>query len=117
MMKIALKYGMAVTIVIAAWVALKHYVLHLEPASSAPFDLVIFNLMAVLGLVFGIRAKRRLNGGELTFGGGMKTGMSIVLAYTVLTSLYFALELIIFGTKYIQQESGATRQPINFVVA
>lgn len=116
-MKIALKYGIAVTVVIATWVALKHFLLHLEPARAAPFDLVIFNLAAALGLFFGIRAERRLNGGELTFGGSMKTGMSIVVAYTVLTGLYFALELIIFGTKYVQQESGAGRQPINFVIA
>jgi len=116
-MKIALKYGIAVTVVIAAWVTLKHAVLHLEAARSAPFDLVIFNLAAVLGLVFGIRAKRRLSGGMLTFGDGIKTGMSVVVAYTILTSLYFVLELLVFGTKFIQQESGAANKPINIVVA
>ena len=100
-MKITLKYGIAVTAAIAAWVALKHFVLHLEAARSAPFDLVIFNLAAALGLVLGIRAKRRLNNGTLTFGDGMKTGISIVVAYTILTALYFAFEMLIFGTKYV----------------
>src|SRR5437660_9192822 len=116
-MKIALKYGIAVTVAIAGWVTLKHAVLHLEAARSGRADLVIFNLAAALGLVFGIRAKRRLNGGTLTFGDGIRTGMSIVVAYTILTSLYFGLELTILGTKYIQQESGSTTKPINLIVA
>jgi len=116
-MKITLKYGIAVTAAIAAWVALKHFVLHLEAARSAPFDLVIFNLAAALGLVLGIRSKRRLNNGTLTFGDGMKTGISIVVAYTILTALYFAFEMLIFGTKYVLEESRTATKPISVVVA
>ena len=37
-MKIALKYGLAVTAVIAAWVALKHFVLHFETPAAAFVD-------------------------------------------------------------------------------
>ena len=33
-MKLALKYGITVTLVIAAWVALKHFVLHLQGAGA-----------------------------------------------------------------------------------
>jgi hypothetical protein len=93
--KIALKYGIAVTIVIAAWVALKHFVLHLEGQRAQVADIVIFNLAAIVGLVLGIRAKRTINGGWLTFVEGWKTGVSIAVTYALLTSLYFAVVSVI----------------------
>jgi hypothetical protein len=76
-MKLALKYGIAVTVVIAAWVALKHFVLHLESQPAQIADVVIFNLTAITGLALGIREKRRRNGGTLTFGDGLITGIRI----------------------------------------
>jgi hypothetical protein len=66
-MKIALKYGIAVTVVIAAWVALKHFALHFEGPSAQFADLGVFNLTAIIGLILGIRSKRAANGGSLTF--------------------------------------------------
>jgi hypothetical protein len=103
-MKIALKYGIAVTLVIAAWVALKHFVLHLEGPKAQLADVVVFNLSAIVGLTLGIRAKRKTNGGWLTFVKGWKTGISIAVTYAILTSLYFVLLLIIVGPKMMQQE-------------
>src|SRR4051812_257589 len=47
-MKIALKYGIAVTLIIAAWVALKHFVLHVEGQSAQFADLAVFNLSAIV---------------------------------------------------------------------
>ena len=41
-MKIALKYGIGVTLIIAAWVALKHFVLHFQGAAAQSMDLVTF---------------------------------------------------------------------------
>jgi uncharacterized protein DUF4199 len=102
-MKIALKYGFAVTIVIAAWVALKHFVLHLEGQPAQITDVVIFNLAAIVGLTLGIKAKRAANGGSLTFGDGLKTGISIAVTYAILTSLYFAFLLATVGPKLMQQ--------------
>ncbi len=66
-MKIALKYGLAVTVVIAAWVALKHFGLHLQGPTAQLADVAVFNLAAIVGLTLGIRAKRKRNGGWLTF--------------------------------------------------
>ena len=42
-MKIALKYGIAVTAAITAWVALKHFVLHFEGPAAQGADLFVFN--------------------------------------------------------------------------
>ena len=103
-MKIALKYGLAVTFVIAAWVALKHFVLHLEGPAAQIADVAIFNLAAITGLTLGIREKRSLNGGTLTFGDGWITGIKIAVTYAILTSTYFAILLATVGPKLMQQE-------------
>jgi len=103
-MKIALKYGIAVTLVIAAWVALKHFVLHLQGNGAQVADLFVFNLAAVVGLVLGIKAKRAANGGRLTYADGLLTGISIAIAYSLLTSVYFVLLLATVGPKMMQQE-------------
>lgn len=103
-MKLALKYGILVTLVIAAWVALKHFVLHLESQSAQFADLAIFNLAAIAGLALGMREKRKRNGGTLTFGDGLITGIKIAVTYAILTSVYFALLLATVGPKLMQQE-------------
>jgi hypothetical protein len=103
-LNIALKYGIAVTIIIAAWVALKHFVLHLEGPSAQLADLAVFNLSAIVALMMGIKEKRIANGDRLTFLHGLGTGVSIVVTYATLTSLYFALLLVLAGPKLMQQE-------------
>ena len=104
MMKIALKYGIAVTVLIAAWVALKHFGLHFEGPRAQIADMVVFNLSAIVGLTLGIRAKRKANGGWLTFLEGWKTGILIAVTYAILTSLYFLFLLAVVGPKLMQQE-------------
>lgn len=103
-MKLALKYGIAVTLVIAAWVALKQFVLHLESQTAQLTDIAVFNFAAIAGLVQGIRERRAMNGGVLTFGGGLITGISIAVTYALLTSLYFVFLLAVVGPKLMQQE-------------
>ena len=103
-MKIALKYGIGVTFVIAAWVALKHFVLHLEGANAQYADLAVFNFTAIVGLMMGIKERRTANGDSLTFRQGFMTGTSIAITYAILTSLYFVVLLAIVGPKLMQQE-------------
>jgi hypothetical protein len=103
-MKIALKYGIAVTLIIAGWVALKHFVLHLEGPQAQFADVTIFNLSAIVALGLGIRERRMANGDRLTFLQGLGTGMSIAITYAILTSLYFAVLLTVVGPKLMQQE-------------
>ena len=103
-MKLALKYGILVTLIIAAWVAIKHFVLHLESVPAQFADVVIFNLTAITGLSLGIREKRTVNGGTLAFGDGLITGIKIAVTYAILTSIYFAVLLATVGPKMMQQE-------------
>jgi hypothetical protein len=103
-MKIALKYGIGVTLVIAVWVALKHFVLHLEGANAQYADIAVFNFTALVGLMMGIKERRIANGDSLTFGQGFITGTLIAITYAILTSLYFVFLLAIVGPKLMQQE-------------
>jgi hypothetical protein len=103
-MRLSFKYGILVTLVIAAWVALKHFVLHLESRPAQLADIVIFNLTAITGLLLGIREKRTVNGGTLMFGDGLITGIKIAVTYAILTSIYFAVLLATVGPKIMQQE-------------
>jgi Protein of unknown function (DUF4199) len=103
-MKIALKYGIAVTLIIAAWVALKHFVFHLQGQSTQLADVAVFNLTAILALGMGIKERRVANGDRLTFLQGLGTGTSIAITYAILTSLYFALLLSLVGPKLMQQQ-------------
>ncbi len=103
-MKIALKYGIAVTLVIAAWVALKHFVLHLQGPSAQLADVAIFNFAAIVGLMLGIKERRLANGNKLTFGDGFMTGLGIAITYAVLTSLYFVFLLAVVRPSVMQQE-------------
>lgn len=112
--KLALKYGLAVTLAIAVWVALKHFVLHLEGPSAQFADLAIFNLSAIVALGMGIKERRIANGDSLTFWQGLTTGISIAVTYAILTSLYFAVLLAAVGPKLMQQE-GETSIPKAFL--
>ena len=103
-MKIGLKYGISVALVIAAWVALKHFVLHLEGPSAQLADVAVFNFSAIVGLMMGIKEKRLANGNKLTFGDGFLTGLGIAVTYAILTSLYFAFLLAVVGPSMMQQE-------------
>jgi hypothetical protein len=103
-MKIALKYGLAVTLVIAAWVALKHFVLHLQGPSAQFADIAIFNFAAIVGLMLGIKERRFANRNKLTFGNGFMTGLGIAITYSLLTSVYFVFLLALVGPKLMQQE-------------
>jgi len=102
-MKIALKYGIAVTLIIAAWVALKHFVLHIQGDSTQFADVAVFNLSAIFALMWGIRERRLVNGDRLTFLQGFGTGLSITVTYAILTSLYFALMVTILGREFMHQ--------------
>jgi uncharacterized membrane protein len=103
-MRPAIRYGIGVTIVIAAWVALKHFVLHLESQSAQIADVIVFNLAAITGLTLGIKEKRTINGGSLRFGEGLIAGISIAVTYAILTSTYFGILLATIGPKLMQQE-------------
>jgi len=94
-MKIALKYGIAVTLVIAIWVAVKHFVLHLQDPSAQFADVAIFNFSAIVGLMLGIKEKRLANRNKLTFGDGFVTGLAIAITYALLGAVLSRVSAVV----------------------
>ena len=99
-MRTALKYGLLITAGVAAWVLLKHFAL--KHAVPPWLDALVFNAFELIGLALGIRDKRIRLGG-LTFGEGVKTGLSIALVYAVGACLFFAILYGVLGPELLRQ--------------
>ena len=110
-MRIALKYGLLITLVIVVWVVVTHFVFPLPPTSTlnllAP---VLFNLAAIIALYLGIKSRKAE--GEMSFKDGLKTGLSISLVYAISASLFFLLLLLVVGTSMMAAEPMAADLPI-----
>jgi hypothetical protein len=112
-MKIALKYGLLITAVVVAWVVIVRLVLEVGPESKANLIApILFNLTTIVAIFLGMRARKRELGGNLYFKEGLKTGMSISLAYAVSACLFFVLQYLIAGPKLLLTEAGAETRPL-----
>jgi Protein of unknown function (DUF4199) len=112
-MKIALKYGLLITLVVVAWVVIVRFVINLGPDSklnlAAP---LLFNLAAFFSIYFGIREHKRDIGDRFTFKKGIKTGAAISLVYATSACLFFFIEFLIAGPRLLMMEAGAQARPI-----
>jgi hypothetical protein len=110
-MRIALKYGLLITLVIVVWVVVTHFVFPLPPTSSlnllAP---VLFNLTAIIALYLGIKSRKAE--GEMTFKEGLKTGLSISFVYAISASLFFLALLLIVGPSMMAAEPMAANYSV-----
>ena len=108
-MTLTFKYGLLVTLGIALWILIKHFLLQIDdPQSKAAYlDLLFFNLLPIIMLYRGIKAKRAGHNGELTFLEGFKTGLMISLVYTILICLFFLVLYVITGPKVLGLDSPA----------
>ena len=112
-MKIAIKYGLLITAGVIAWLVVVH---SLVPNPAAPVhgvgSAIFFNLLEIIGIAFGIKAKQRQMSGVLGFKDGIKTGVAIGLVYGMTTSLFFVIQLAIFGPVWLAAESRSPGQPL-----
>ena len=112
-MKIAMKFGLLITLVVILWVLVTHFLLPLAPESKAnalaPF---LFNLAAIVAIHLGIKAKRNERAGELSFKEGLVTGMSISLVYAVSACLFFLLMFLIVGPTLMSNEPMVETYPM-----
>jgi Protein of unknown function (DUF4199) len=111
--KIALKYGLIITVCFIAWVVTAHWLVPnpqslVHSAGAGSF----VNIVQILSTFFGIRARRQADGGELRFKGGIKTGVGIAVVYGLSMSLFFVIELIVIGPKWLPSEPGAGTKPL-----
>lgn len=107
----AIKYGLAITLVVSVWVVVTHFLFPLAPSSKlnllAP---LLFNAAAIVALYLGI--KERKAQGEMNFKAGLKTGLSISFVYAVSASLFFLVLLLIVGPSFMANEPMAENYPI-----
>lgn len=112
-MRIPLRYGLSITLVVVLWVLIARFLIGIESSSVA--DLlasVFFNLTAIVSIYFGLKARKNELSGELTFKEGVKTGFSIALVYAVSSCLFFAIVLLVKGPALLLTEPGAQRLPL-----
>lgn len=112
-MKIALKYGLLISVCFIAWVVTAHWLapnpqslIHTAGAGS------FVNIVQILAIFFGIRARRREENGDLQFKDGIKTGVAIAAVYALSASLFFVVEIMMIGPKWLASEPDAGTKPL-----
>jgi hypothetical protein len=106
-MIIALKYGLLITVCFVAWVVIAHLLVPNPQSSVHSAGAATFvNVVEIMGIYLGIRAKRKANAGELSFKEGMQTGISIAFVYAVTSCLFFLIEILIIGPKLLSVKPG-----------
>ncbi len=112
-MKIALKYGLLITLGIMAWVVVAHLLVPDPTSKVHSFGAgIFFNLMEICGIFLGISAKGRESGGKPTFKDGLKTGVSVAFVYALSAALFFLIELVLIGSRLMAAEPGAQTRPL-----
>jgi hypothetical protein len=106
-MKIALKYGLLITVVVVLWIVIVR--LWLERGAGPRGQIVsavLFNGAAILAIFLGMKERKAALGGALNFKEGLKTGMGISLVYAISACLFFMIEFLVMGPKLLLSEAG-----------
>jgi len=110
-MKIAIKYGLAITLVVVLWVLVTHFLFPLAPESKANILApIFFNLAAIVAIYLGIKASAAR--GELSFKQGIKTGMAISLVYGISSCVFFFIVFLFVGPRLMANEPMAQDYPM-----
>ncbi len=110
-MEIALKYGLAITLVVVLWVLVTHFLFPLAPESKANILApIFFNLAAIVALYLGIKASAARD--ELNFKQGIKTGMAISLVYGISSCVFFFIVFLFVGPRLMENELMAQDYPM-----
>jgi uncharacterized membrane protein len=111
-MRLALKYGLLITLVVVVWVLVTHFLVPLAPESNANvLAPILFNLAAIVAIFRGIKSRKDETSG-ITFKDGIKTGLGISLVYAISTSLFFFILFLIVGPTLMANEPMAANSPI-----
>ncbi len=112
-MKIALKYGLPVTVVVIAWVVIVRFLMGVGGESRvnllAP---IIFNVAQICAIFLGTIRRKDESGGDLSFKDGIKTGVGISFVYAATSCLFFVIEYLVAGPKLLLSEAGAHDRPL-----
>lgn len=112
-MKIALKYGLLITLGVICWVVVSHL---LVPDPRSPVHSlgagVFFNLLEIVGIYLAINTEKAVSGNQLLFKSGLKTGMATALVYAATSCLFFLVAILTVGPKLMASEPGAENMPL-----
>ncbi len=112
-MKIALKYGLLITLGVIAWVVIAHLLVP-DPRSQV-HNLgagIFFNLLEIAGIYLAINTRRNETGGQLNFKSGVKTGIATAFVYAITSCLFFLVAILTVGPKLMASEPGAETMPV-----
>ena len=115
-MKIPIKYGLLITAGVIVWIVVAHLLVP-NPASAihSVGAGIFINLLEIVGIGLGIKAKQAERGGTLSFKTGVKTGVAIALVYAISTSLFFLVQIAFRGTEMMGHQQ-TPNQPMWQVV-
>jgi len=117
-MKNALKYGLLITAVLAAWIVVVRLVMGVGAESRANLiGPILFNVTAIVAILLGMKARKKELNGSLGFKEGLKTGMGISLVYAISACLFFMIEFLVAGPKLLLSEAGPQAGPMWQVAA
>ncbi len=112
-MKIALKYGLLITLGAIAWVVIAHL---LVPDPRSPVHSlgagIFFNILHIAGIYLAITTMKNKAGGELDFKAGMKMGIATAFVYAASFCLFFVIAIFAVGPKLMASEPGAENLPL-----
>ena len=110
MTKIAIKYGLLITAVVAAWILIVRFGMGVGPESKANIIApILFNITAIIAIFLGMSARKRQVNGSLGFKDGVKTGMAISLVYAVSACLFFMIEYLVAGPELMNEGNPQNR--------
>ena len=112
-MRIALKYGLLITLGVIAWTVIAHWLVpNPQSVVHSLGALIFFNFVEIVGIYCGINASRNASAGELSFKDGIKSGVAVAFVYAVSSCLFFLIEILVVGTKMLKGEQGAVVKPM-----
>jgi hypothetical protein len=112
-MKIPLKFGLLITAGVVVWIVIAHlFVPNPRSAVHTVGAGIFFNVMEIIGIALGIKAKQAEQSGLISFKTGVKTGVAIAVVYAVTASLFFLLQMAFMGTEMLAHEQGASDKPL-----
>ena len=117
-MKVALKYGLLITLGAIAFVVVSHL---LVPDPRSPVhslgSFTFFNLLHLAGTYLALATVKNEAAGELIFKNGVKTGFATASVYATSFCLFFVVALFVVGPRFMASEPGAENLPVWQVAA
>ena len=112
-MRIALKYGLLISLGAIAWVVVTHLLIS-DPGSSVHSlgAAIFFNILHIAGIYLAITALKNESGGEIAFKAGVKIGVATAFVYALSLCLFFLVGIFVVGPKLLASEPGAQTLPL-----